>query len=168
MTQLYRLTNEYQNTISAIELMLDSGEIDSASAADTLEGLQGEMQDKAINVALHIKNLRSDVDQLKAEKSALDARIKSAESGLDFYEGYLDNNLRKAGIDEIKTAQVVIKYKKLPAIVDVFGDVPAEYQRVIPEKREPDKVAIKEAIKNGADTHTFAQIIDGRTKLDIK
>jgi len=165
--QLYKLANDYGVAIRNIQNMLDAGEIDQGSALDTIEGLAGEVKDKAVNVALHIKNLRSDLEQLENAKASFDARIKAVESSLDFYTDYLDRNMVKAGINELKTDFVVVRYKKLPAIVDVTGDVPAEFQRVIPEKREPDKIAIKDALKSGQQL-TFAQLIEGRTKLEIK
>ena len=167
MTQLFKLTADYQAATLAIEAMLEAGEIDLATATDTLDGLGGEVRDKAIKVALYIKNLRSDIDQLKAAKDSFDSRIKSAQSNLDFFESYLDANLVKSGISEIKSDLVLIKYKKLPAMVDITGDVPESFQRVIPEKREPDKRAIGDALKSG-QALGFAVMIDGRTKLEIK
>lgn len=147
--QLYKLADEYMESVRAIEQMLDSGDIDQGAAENTLEGLGGEIKDKAINVALHIKNLRSDIEQLEAAKASFDARIRQAKASLEFYENYLDRNLVKAGIKEIKSDLVVVKYRALPAIVTILGDVPAKYQRVIPETREPDKKAIMAALKAG-------------------
>lgn len=165
--QLYKLADHYQQAAAEIQNLFDAGEIDFAAVTDTLEGLEGEVKDKAINVGLHIKNLRSDIEQLENAKASFDARIKAAKSSLDFYENYLDLNLQKSGISEIKTDYLCIKYKKLPAIVEVTGDVPAEFQRVIPEKREPDKRAISDALKAG-NALPFAALIEGRTKLEVK
>src|SRR5690606_31174951 len=125
--QLYKLADEYTQALHGIQALLDDGEIDPASAADTLEGISGGVKDKAVNVALHIKNLRSDIDQLKAAKESFDARIKRAQSELDFFENYLDTNMRKAGFTEIKTDLAHIKYRKLPAVVDITGDVPEQF-----------------------------------------
>jgi len=165
--QLYKLADNYTEALQTIQALFESGEIDGDSAADTIEGLQGELQEKAINVALHIKNLRSDLEQLELAKKSFDSRIKSVESSLEFYESYLDNNMQKAGLQELKTAQVLVKYKKLPAIVEITGEVPAEFQRVVPETREPDKRAIGEALKAGIEV-IGALLVDGRTRLEIK
>lgn len=167
--QLYKLADNYQRAVSDIEGMFDAGEIDLMTASDTLEGLEGEVKDKAINVALHIKNLRSDIAQLEDAKKSFDARIKQAKSSLDFYEGYLDNNLVRSGITEIKTDTVLIKYKKLPDIVEVAAGavIPDDFARIVPETREPDKRAIMEVLKTGAELG-FASLITGRTKLEIK
>jgi hypothetical protein len=165
--QLYKLADNYAKAIRAIESMVEAGELNTETAADTLEGLQGELKDKAINVALHIKNLRSDLAQLEDAKKSFDARIKAAEASLAFYEQYLDANMQKSGLVELKTPEVLVKYKKLPAIVDITGEVPEPFQRVIPEKREPDKRAIGDALKAG-QVLDFAALIEGRTKLEVK
>lgn len=167
--QLYKLSDNYQRAVIDIEAMFEAGDIDQTTLADTLEGLEGEVKDKAINVALHIKNLRSDLAQLEDAKKSFDARIKQTKSSLEFYEGYLDTNLVKSGISEIKTDKVVIKYKKLPDVVEVAPDavIPDDFARIIPESREPDKRAIMEVLKTGAELG-FASLITGRTKLEIK
>jgi hypothetical protein len=167
MTQLYKLSDEYHLALNNLQQLFDAGDIDQAALTDTLEGLEGAVKDKAINVGLHILNLRSDLAQLEAVKSTFDARIKSAKASVEFYEGYLDTNLQKAGITEIKNDLVMIKYKRIPAIVDITGEVPAPFQRVIPEKREPDKRAIGDALKSG-QVLPWAVLIDGRTKLEIR
>ncbi len=169
MTQLYKLSDSYQRAVIDIEAMFEAGDIDQTTLADTLEGLEGEVKDKAINVALHIKNIRSDLAQLEGEKKSFEVRIKQAKSSLEFYENYLDTNLVKSGISEIKTDKVLIKYKKLPDIVEVAADaiIPDDFARIVPESREPDKRAIGDALKAG-QVLDFASLITGRTKMEIK
>lgn len=167
--QLYKLSDNYQRAVIDIEAMFEAGDIDQTTLTDTLEGLEGEVKDKAVNVALHIKNLRSDLAQLEDAKKSFDARIKQTESSLEFYEGYLDTNLVKSGITEIKTDKVLIKYKKLPDVVEVAPDavIPDDFARIVPETREPDKRAIMEVLKTGAELG-FASLITGHMKLEIK
>ena len=165
--QLYKLADEYAAAVRNLESLLDAGEIDHGTLSDTMESMVGDVKDKAINVALHIKNLRSDLAQLEDAKASFSARIKAAESAVEFFEQYLDANMKKSGIAELKTAEVLVKYKKLPAIVFITGEVPEGYQRVIPEKREPDKRAIGDALKAG-QVLDFAALIEGRTKLEVK
>jgi uncharacterized protein Yka (UPF0111/DUF47 family) len=165
--QLYKLTDEYAAAVRNLESMFEAGDIDQSALSDTMEAMVGDVRDKAVNVALHIKNLRSDLEQLKAVKAEFDAKAKAVEKQLEFYEGYLDTNLQKAGLTEVKSDYCQIKYKALPPIVEITGEVPVEYCRIVPEKREPDKVAIKDAIKSGADLG-FASLITGRTRLEVK
>jgi uncharacterized protein Yka (UPF0111/DUF47 family) len=165
--QLYKLTDEYAAAVRNLEAMFEAGDIDQSALNDTMEAMVGDVRDKAVNVALHIKNLRSDLEQLKAVKAEFDAKAKTVEKQIEFYEGYLDTNLQKAGLTEVKSDYCQIKYKALPPIVEITGEVPDQYVRIIPEKREPDKVAIKDAIKSGADLG-FASLITGRTKLEVR
>lgn len=165
--QLYKLTDEYAAAVRSLESMFEAGDIDQRALSDTMESMAGDVRDKAINVALHIKNLRSDMDQLESAKAEFDARIKATKRQIEFYEGYLDANMQKAGLTDIKSDYCQVKYKALPPIVEITGEVPVEYCRVIPEKREPDKVAIKDALKSRADL-SFASMITGRTKLEVK
>jgi uncharacterized protein Yka (UPF0111/DUF47 family) len=165
--QLYKLTDEYAAAVRNLESMFDAGDIDQSALSDTMEAMVGDVRDKAVNVALHIKNLRSDLEQLKTVKAEFDAKAKAVEKQIEFYEGYLDTNLQKAGLTEVKSDYCQIKYKALPPIVEITGEVPVEYCRIVPEKREPDKVAIKDAIKSGADLG-FALLITGRTRLEVK
>jgi uncharacterized protein Yka (UPF0111/DUF47 family) len=165
--QLYKLTDEYAAAVRNLEAMFEAGDIDQSALSDTMEAMVGDVRDKAVNVALHIKNLRSDLEQLKAVKAEFDAKSKAVEKQIEFYEGYLDTNLQKAGLTEVKSDYCQIKYKALPPIVEITGEVPDQYVRIIPEKREPDKVAIKDAIKSGADLG-FASLITGRTRLEVK
>jgi hypothetical protein len=166
--QLYKLTDEYAAAVRNLEAMFEAGDIDQSALSDTMEAMVGDVRDKAVNVALHIKNLRSDLEQLKAVKAEFDAKAKAVEKQIDFYENYLDTNLQKAGMtDPIRDAYCYIGYKALPPIVEITGEVPVEYCRIVPEKREPDKVAIKDAIKSGADLG-FASLITGRTRLEVK
>ena len=165
--QLYKLTDEYAAAVRNLESMFEAGDIDQAALSDTMEAMVGDVRDKAINVALHIKNLRSDLEQLEAVKAEYDARAKATKKQLEFYEGYLDTNMQKAGITEIKADYCQIKYKALPPVVEITGEVPVEFCRVIPEKREPDKASIKDAIKAGSEL-PFAALVTGRTKLEVK
>ena len=166
--QLYKLTDEYAAAVRNLEALFDAGDIDQSALSDTMEAMVGDVRDKAVNVALHIKNLRSDLEQLKAVKAEFDAKAKAVEKQIDFCEFYLDTNLQKAGITgPIREAYCYIGYKALPPIVEITGEVPVEYCRIVPEKREPDKVAIKDAIKSGADLG-FASLITGRTRLEVK
>jgi hypothetical protein len=165
--QLYKLTDHYAAAVRNLESMFEAGDIDQSALTDTMEAMVGDVREKAVNVGLHIKNLRSDVEQLEGVKAEFDARIKAAKKQLEFYEGYLDANMQKAGLTEVKSDYCQIKYKALPPIVEITGEVPDQYMRVIPEKREPDKVAIKDAIKSGFAL-PFAAMITGRIKLEVK
>ena len=56
---------------------------------DTLEGIEELFEDKAVNIAVYIKNLRSEAEQLKAEKLKLEKRQSAKNKLADRLEKYL-------------------------------------------------------------------------------
>lgn len=167
MTQLYKLAEGFNVAVAELNEMLESGEIDKSTIEDTLEGLEGELKDKAINIGLYIKNLRSDLSQYEEAKSEFDEKARAVKSKIEFYDRYLETNMRQSGIDSLKNEYVDIGFKSLPAIVDVTGDVPKEYSTVVPESMRPDKRLIAKKLKDG-EVFDFASLVTGRTKMVIK
>ena len=168
MTTLYQLTDEFQVALRDIEGMQLSGEIDSDTAADTLEGLEGELVDKVRNVGLHIKNLRSDLDQLKQAKDQFDARIKSAKDKIEWYEKYLYTNIVKTKCPAISDGQVSIRLKPMPDLVNITAtEVPLKYSTLKPSSSTPDRKLILKELKAGAK-FVFADLITDRTALELK
>lgn len=167
MSTLYEIQSEYQEALVGLQELLDAGEIDQQTFDDTAEGIQGSVKEKAINVALYIKNLESDVERFKAAEKSFKERRDRAEKAIEHFMSYLETNLQKAGITEIKSQFADIKFKKLPDVVELLSPPSPEYERVIPERREPDKIAIKAALKAGT-VLPFAVMQTGRKKLVVE
>lgn len=150
--KLYELTGMY----AQLERVGD--EFDEQAVKDTLEGIQGEIEDKADNIASLIKNLMADVKMLKEEADTLTARAKSKQKQIDWYKTYLLDNLSSAGIGKVETARNVISIKKSPAKV-MFDDetkfiswATLDHEEFIRQKEpEIDKTSVKEALKNGKE-----------------
>lgn len=80
MSNLYQLTNNYETVLN----MLYDEDADEQMILDTLESIEGEIEDKADNYAKIIKELESKRDSRKAEAKRLldsatvfDNRIKA-------------------------------------------------------------------------------------------
>ncbi len=169
MTSLYKLSEDFIAAMNNMDAMLANTEIDAETYADTLESLTGELEDKVLNVGMHIKNVRSDIEQLKQAKAEMDARIMQKEKGLDFYTGYLDQHMKLHNMQKAENEYCVIKYRNLPATVELNGQpIPGEYLAIPePPAPRPMKREILAALKNG-ETITGAELITGKTKLEIK
>lgn len=112
---------------------------------EKLEALQLQRDEKIEGLGCWIKNLLSDAEQLKAEKDKFGERQKICENKAtrlkEYLQGFLDG-------EKYKSPKLVISYRKTESV-----DVPD--WRMIPEKYlrhkdpEPDKSAIKKAIKDG-------------------
>ena len=62
--RLYELAEQWD----AVFNMMEDGETDEQVIFDTLESIEGEIEDKADNYAKMIRNLQASVDVLKAEE----------------------------------------------------------------------------------------------------
>ena len=136
----------------------ETGEVD----AEQLEALNLLREQKIENAALWLKNLKSDVTELKAEKKAFEDRIKSKQSKIDGLTAYLMNALDGA---KFETPRCAISYRKSESVnVTDLSKIPTDYLRFAPA--EPDKTAIKAAIKAG-ETVDGAELIE-RKSVTIK
>ena len=81
---------------------------------DTLDGIEELFEDKAVNIAVYIKKLRSDAEQLKAEKLRLEKRQSSKNKAADRLEKYLLDSMQRIGRTVIDRPQALIKIKQNP------------------------------------------------------
>lgn len=126
----------------------ETGEV--LSAGELVDQLELDMQTKLDNIACYIKNLNSDIDALKAEEKALAERRKHKENKVESLKKYLSSSMQFAGMTKFESARCVLSFRKSSELViDENAKISEEYINVkITE--EPDKKALKEAIKNGA------------------
>jgi len=141
---LYEIQEQIKN---AIELGFDpeTGEILDASA---LEQLQMDRDEKIENICLYIKDLAAEATAIKAEESALADRRKASERKGESLKRYLQAMLDG---QKWKSSKAVVSYRKTQSvIVDNLDEIPNDFMR-IKTTSEPDKVAIKEALKAGTE-----------------
>lgn len=112
-----------------------------------LDDLQIARDTKIENIALWIKNLKSDKEALKAEKESFAQRQKATENRIESLTRYLETALNG---EKFKTPKVAITYRKSEQIVITDG-VQLDDQYLRYREPEPDKTAIKEAIKSGVE-----------------
>jgi hypothetical protein len=145
---LYEISAQYLADLNKLNEL----ELDEQTFLDTLEGLSGELEQKAINVAMYIKNLEVSADAIKqAEKSMADRR-KAIESKNERIRKYLLENMLKTGITKIECPHFVLSVRKRPASVDVLmqDQIPDEYFD-IPDPLPPtlNKKRLAEDLKAG-------------------
>ncbi len=81
---------------------------------DTLDGIEEAFEDKAVNVAIAVKSMRAEAEQLKAEKLRLAKRQTQKERAAERLEQYLLTSMQAIGRDKIDKPQAVIRVKKNP------------------------------------------------------
>lgn len=147
---LYDIATEYRQ---ACEVLADL-DLDPQTVADTLEGLSGDLDVKAANVAAFTRNLEALAMALKSEEERLAVRRKALEKRVSGLTAYMLSCLQAAGIEKIDGPRFRIAVRDNPPAVDVFDarQIPAEFMRQPePPPAAPDKVAIKAALKAGKD-----------------
>ena len=151
---LYEIDQQLLNCID-----LETGEIIDA---DKLTALQMERDEKIENVALWIKDLKAEIDALKAEKQAFADRQKSAERTLESLNKWLTSAL--AG-EKFKTTKVAVSFRKTKSVqIDNILDLDESFLRY--KDPEPDKKAIKDAIEAGQAVKG-AQLVEN-TSISVK
>lgn len=162
---LYELAREYRD---AAERLADL-DLDEQTVADTLEGLAGDLEVKATNVAMFARNLEATAAQIKDAEAQMAARRKAVENRATSLRRYLLVSMQQAGIQKIECPYFRLAVRDNPPAVDVFdaAQVPAEFMRQ-PETPPPapDKTAIKDELKAGRDVPGCRLTVGQR--LDIK
>lgn len=98
--------NIYEIDAAILALVDENGEITDLAALDEL---QMAREQKIENAILFVKNLKADVEALKAEEAALAARRRQAERNIERLKGYLDYAL--AG-QKFETPRCAISWRK--------------------------------------------------------
>lgn len=143
---IYELTDQYK----AVEEMLYDGDTDEQVILDTLESIDGEIEDKADNFAKLIKNALSDAEILGAEEERIRKRRLSIENRVKRLKDTLQANLEYVGKTKFKTAlfsfSVAGNGGKQPlSITDNLDEIPGKY--LIPQAPKVNNEAVRELLK---------------------
>ena len=158
---LYEIPSEMESCID-----FETGEIDTAK----LDSLKELFADKTENLIKWIKSLKSEAEAIKAEIKALTERKQAKENKAENLSNYLSSIMTANNIPKFDYPSGVAKFGKSTAV-----EVDAEFVKWAQENAEqflkfkdpePDKTAIKEALKLGKVVE-HAQIVE-RQNLQIK
>ena len=146
MTALFTIVESYRADLDALNAM----DIDAATYADTLDGMQGELQDKLRAVIAYSLDLEIEATGAAAASKRMKERAESIENRVKWLREYALRAMEATGLPEISTDEWAAKVaKKPPAVVIAEGiELPAEYVRTT-VKTEPDKAALKAALTAG-------------------
>ena len=154
---LYELTQEQAALVDLIDDNTDpeTGELGAEYAA-ALDAAEIATEAKLSAVEAFRRGVRAEAVAMKAEEDRLARRRKALENRDESLGRYISNCLDLAGLDHLKAGTFDFRMQKnAPSLVmfDMAAEIPAEY--LIPQPPKVDKVAIKDAIKGGADVPGF-------------
>lgn len=153
---IYELSSDY----IAILAMMEDPEVDEQTLADTLEGIEGALEDKADNYARVMRQMDADAKAIKAEEERLYNRRKSIENRSAWLKKTLQTVMEETGKTKFKTQFFSFGIQKnAPSVVIDATDIdsiPADY--LVQQAPKIDKTKIAADIKAGADLSGIAHL----------
>jgi len=162
---LYEISQTYRE---ALDVLTDPElDLPNEVIADTLEGLQGNLEDKAIAVAQFFKNLEATAVAIKEAELRMSQRRKAIESRVASMKTYLKDNMESCGITRIESPWFALSIAKNPAAVDILDEdsLPDDFVEIV-TMRKVNKTAIKQAIESGAEVP--GAVLTRGTRLAIR
>lgn len=140
----------------------ETGEIDTAR----VDALTAELADKAEAIHHVITDLAAQAAACREERARLGTRAESFEARADRLRTYLLGCMSAAGVRKLQTALITASVRQGSERVEVadVAALPAEYTRT---KVEPDKGALKEALKAGKEV-PGATLISGADTVQFR
>ena len=147
INSLYGINRAYENALNNFTVDEETGEIFFND--DEIKKLEDDYKTKVDNIVCYIKDLQALNDAIKAEKTALDERLKANDKMIDTLKKYVANSLEMRDISKLETARNKLSFRKSTSVVIADEtSVPSQYiKTVVTEKI--DKKAIGDALKKG-------------------
>jgi hypothetical protein len=147
---LFEIQAAYQE---ALEALTDpEADIPIEAIADTLEGIEGMFNDKAVNVTKFIRNLEATAEAIKEAEEQMAKRRKAFESQAKRLRDYLKANMEAAGITNIKSPWFNLRIQKNPPAVKIVDErlIPSVFKAEIVTFKL-DKASIKQTLEAGEE-----------------
>lgn len=143
---LYDLTAQYVDLIDLLEQ-----DPDNEALQTMLNGMEEALADK-IDATLGVRNsYLAEEKALKDEAKRLLDRASSRAYQASRVMKLVENAMNFTGVTKVNTPKFTAWIQANPESVqvDAIEDLPPQYVRIVPEKREADKNAIKAALQAG-------------------
>lgn len=160
MTALYQIANDFAK--------LTDADMDPELIADTLDGIEWELEAKVEQILAACKNEQAYAETLKEESKNLAERAKATENRVARMMEYVANSLKTAGKKSLKAGihQVTVRAPSKSVEITDAAALPAEYVEY-ETNIKADKLAIKHKLEAGIDI-PGARIKIGKPSLIIK
>lgn len=162
MGNIYEMANNYETVLN----MLYDEEVDEQMIFDTLESIEGEIEDKADNYAKIMKELEAKRDVRKSEAKRLTDSAKVFDNRVNSLKQILFNIMKATGKTKFATNLFTFNIAKNGGkqALTIDGEVPKEYTKTIVEN---DNDKIRQALENGENL-PFAHLEPRGESLRIK
>lgn len=152
MSALYQLSESKLQALQIIDDMISEGcsDAEMQEAYALLNQLDENFQEKAVNVAMYVRNLETESAAIAEAEKEMSARKKALNNKADRLKNYLLSEMQRTQTKQIKCPYFVLSLRKTPASVRIAPNaVIPEFLLAPPKPQEADKRAIKESIEKG-------------------
>lgn len=161
MTKLYELTSDY----NALLNMVDEGDFEMDDVLDTLEGIEGEIDDKLQSTVCVIREMEAEAKKFDEEIARMNNIKKTYSNTATRLKEYIRTEMEKVGKDKSKGLfSISLGKPSVSTEVDDPKALPEQYQKVTVAA---DKTAIGKALKSGEEIEG-ARLVEGNRRLTIR
>lgn len=165
---LYQCERELAAALDAA-LDRETGEVVSSEA---LDNAVGQFKNKGMHVAAYLLNLQEQATMIAAHEKTIAARKKAVHAKIDRLHEYMSFNMANAGIARIDALDGTFSaqlFSGRDEAIEIADGAPVDdrFARVIPEKKEWDKAALKKAIKAQEPVPSSVTLVK-RDRLEIR
>lgn len=145
--RLYEMTGMYLS----LQEMMEDETVDQSVILDTMEGLTGEIEEKADSYGKIIRGLEEDVNGIKEETVRLEQKKRSLERNIGFLKRSLEKSMISMDKKKIKTPLFNFTVQKNAPSLEIINerDVPAEFW--IAQAPKLDKKSLLAAVKESPE-----------------
>ncbi|MDO9345076.1 MAG: siphovirus Gp157 family protein [Pseudomonas sp.] len=165
MSTLYTITEQFKE----LAALAETADEDLAVALrDTMEGIEGEFQEKGKAIAMITLNIDGDLEAIQSQIDRLTERKRIITNRKESLKEYLRTNMDAAGITKITHPLFTITCGKGKPIVVIDDEkaIPDDFVNV-KVTSAPDKAAIAKALKDGQEVPGAHSEI-GKSSISIK
>ncbi|MGH8651362.1 MAG: siphovirus Gp157 family protein [Gammaproteobacteria bacterium] len=147
--RLYEIAATY---LHALEALAEMEDLPQEAIADTLEGLSGTFEDKAVNVGAYIRTLEAEASSIEDARKNMERRQQGLKRHAGRLRDYLKQQMERTGLTKVKNHYLLLRVQANPPGVAI------EDERQIPERYKHTEITVKlsrneiaRALKAGED-----------------
>lgn len=155
-------TRKRRPLVEIVADLLEHIEDADGEVTDAIDYLELELSDKAEAYAAIIRQLTAEAEAFKSLATQYKLREAIRERAVERLKERLAKALEAVGVDKLKTPTCTVYFQSSEAVeldADACDRLPPAFLRM---RIEPNKTAIKDALKNG-DTFECARLTESRS-----
>lgn len=165
MATLYEVTGQVLELIQ----MSEDPDVDRETLRDTMDGLEGEYNDKMESYVIAIKKVEADMDMFKKEIERLQRILSTGNNAIKQMKSRMLQSMEELDLPKVKTEHFTLSRVKNGGLQPMWitpeiADIPEEF---LIRKPMADTDKIRDALKSGKNLG-FARLEERGTHLSIR